>query len=187
MRKSPSLRARLRSVRHRPAAATACCAIMAASLMAQQAVGATSSSVHLAGRVYEQAALIISQLSLSISSNGANHAAPRKITGGGTIWLTDLGVSGNGAEFIVSVHSRNSEVSGHPSLVDSTTGATIPYRLNFDGAPVDFNSGEALLGKGRTAADPIATPRPLALVLPSDANVAQARYREQIVVVIQAR
>lgn len=186
MRKLSSFGARMRSVRRRPATPAACCAAIIFFLTAQQAAEATSASINLAGRVYEQAALMMSQFSISISATGAERPMDRKITKGGNVWLTDLGVSGNGADFTVSVHSHNAEASGHPGLVDAATGARIAYRLNFGGEPVDFKSGEATLGKGRTSSDKIATPRPLALVLPSDVDLGRARFREQIVVVIQA-
>ncbi len=148
----------------------------------------TSGTLHIAGQVFARATLWVSQFSLSISSFSSLNSAgslTRKIVGFGQIWLADLGISGNGSKFTVSVQSANAQDSGQPSLVDQDTGAAIPYRLTYGGSNLTFVGGEAQLAAvpGETATAPL----PLALAVPPGSDVADGRFQERIVLVVKAR
>ncbi len=147
----------------------------------------TSGSIHLAGQVFSRATLWLSRFSPSFSSFGTPNSVSdvtRKITSLGQVWLADLGISGNGSPFTVSVQSLNAKASGQPGLVDRDTGVMIPYHLTYGGSNLNFVHGEA-----RLAAAPSTTeraPLPLALAIPPGSSVTNGRFAERLVLVVTA-
>lgn len=165
---------------------------LAAALSTNPAIpeAAGSGTLHLAGRVFERGTVWLSQMSLSFSSFNALSSASAltsKIVGTGEVWLTDLGISGNGSKFTVSVLSENAEGGKQPSLVDQDTGATVPYRLTYGGTALKFVGGEAQLADVESPTAPSDRAQPLALAVPPGTDVANGRFEEQLVVVVKAR